>query len=42
MLLRESSKDFEFQGRTELAPNSNATVFSAFALKDGSDVVEVM
>ena len=42
MLLRESSKDFEFQGRTESAPNSNATVFSAFAIKDGSDVVEVM
>ena len=42
MLLRESSKDFEFQGRTELAPNSNATIFSAFAIKDGSDVVEVI
>ena len=41
VLLRENSKDFEFQGRTELAPNSDATIFSAFAIKDGSDVVEV-
>ena len=40
-LLREDTKDFEFQGRTELAPNSDATIFSAFAIKDGSDVVEV-
>ena len=42
VLLRESIKDFEFQGRTELAPNSNATIFSAFAIKDGSDAVEVI
>ena len=42
VLLRESINDFEFQARTELAPNSNATIFSAFAIKDGSDVVEVM
>ena len=41
MLLRESINDFEFQARTELAPNSNATIFSAFAIKDGSGVVEV-
>ena len=42
VLLREYIKDFEFQGRTELAPNSNATIFSAFAIKDGSDPVEVI
>ena len=42
VLLRESIKDFEFQGRTELAPNANATIFSAFAIKDGSDAVEVI
>ena len=42
VLLRESIKDFEFQGRTELAPNYNATIFSAFAIKDGSDAVEVI
>ena len=41
VLLRESINDFEFQARTELAPNSNATIFSAFAIKDGSGVVEV-
>ena len=41
VLLRESINDFEFQARTELAPNSNATIFSAFAIKDGNDVVEV-
>ena len=41
MLLRESSNNFEFQGRTESAPNSNATIFSAFVIKDGSDTVEV-
>ena len=41
VLLRENHSDFEFQGRTELAFNSNATIFSAFAIKDGIDVVEV-
>ena len=41
VLLRESSNNFEFQGRTESAPNSNATIFSAFVIKDGSDTVEV-
>ena len=41
MLLRESFSSFEFQGRTELAPNSNATVFSVFAIRDGDDKVEV-
>ena len=40
-MLRESFSNFEFQGRTELAPNSNATVFSAFAIRDGDDTVEV-
>ena len=41
MLLRESFSSFEFQGRTELAPNSNATVFSVFAIRDGDDKVKV-
>ena len=40
MLLR-TSNNFEFQGRTELTPNSAATVFSAFALRD-DDSVEVI
>ena len=42
VLLRESINDFEFQGRTEVAPNSDATIFSAFAIKDGNDTVEVL
>jgi len=42
VLLRENASNFEFQGRTELAPNSNATVFSAFALRDDNDIVEVI
>ena len=29
VLLRTTSSNFEFQGRTALAPNSNATIFSA-------------
>ena len=42
VLLRENASSFEFQARTELAPNSNATVFSAFAIKEGEDTVEVI
>ena len=42
VLLRENASNFEFQGRTKLAPNSNATVFSAFAIKEGEDTVEVI
>ena len=42
MLLRENATNFEFQGRTELAPNSNATVFSAFAIRDGDSIVQVI
>ena len=43
VLLRtnSSAKNFEFQGRTMLAPNSAATIFSAFALKEGDNVIEV-
>ena len=40
MLLRTTS--LEFQGRTAFAPNSNATIFSAFALREGDDVAEVI
>ena len=42
MLLRTNSSNFEFQGRTEIAANSNATIFSAFALREGDDIVEVI
>ena len=42
VLLRTTSSNFEFQGRTELAPNSNATIFSAFALREGDDRIEVI
>ena len=42
MLLRTTSSDFEFQGRTEPAVNSNATIFSAFVLREGNDTVEVI
>ena len=42
VLLRTNNSNFEFQGRTELAPNSAATVFSAFALREGDDIVEVI
>ena len=42
MLLKENVSNFEFQGRTELAPNSNATIFSAFAVKEAEDIVEVI
>ena len=42
VLLRESASNFEFQGRTELAPNSNATIFSAFALRDDNNIVQVI
>ena len=41
VLLKTNNSNFEFQGRTELAPNSAATVFSAFALRD-DDRVEVI
>ena len=41
-MLRENASNFEFQGRTELAPNSNATIFSAFAMRDGDNNVEVI
>ena len=42
VLLKENVSNFEFQGRTELAPNSNATIFSAFAVKEAEDIVEVI
>ena len=42
MLLRENASNFEFQGRTQRAPDSAATVFSAFALREGDDTVEVI
>ena len=42
VLLRETATNFEFQGRTQPAPNSNATMFSAFALREGDDIVEVI
>ena len=42
VLLRTTSSNFELQGRTELAPNSNATLFSAFALREGDDIAEVI
>ena len=42
VLLRTTSSNFELQGRTELAPNSDATLFSAFALMEGDDIVEVI
>ena len=42
MLLRTTSSNFEFQGRTALAPNSNATIFSAFALREGDSIAEVI
>jgi len=41
VLLRTNVSNFEFQGRTALVPNSNATIFSAFAIRDGNDIVEV-
>ena len=40
VLLR--AHNFKFQGRTVLAANSNATVFSAFALREGDDHIEVI
>ena len=40
-MLRENINGFEFQGRTVLAPNSDATIFSAFAMRNGNDIVEV-
>ena len=39
VLLR--TNNFEFQGRTTLAANSNATIFSAFALREDDDYIEV-
>ena len=41
MLLRENASNFEFQGRTQVVPNSAATVFSAFALRENVDIFEV-
>lgn len=41
VLIRSNNSNFEFQGRTALAANSTATIFSAFALREGDDVVEV-
>ena len=41
VLLRTTSSNFELQGRTALAPNSDATIFSAFALREGDDFAEV-
>ena len=42
VLLRTNSSDFEFQGRTARAADSNATIFSAFALSESNDDIEVM
>ena len=42
MLLRTNSSDFEFQGRTARAANSSATIFSAFALRESNDDIEVI
>ena len=41
MLLRTTSSDFKFQGRTQPPANSTATIFSAFVLQEANDVVEV-
>ena len=41
VLIRQNNTNFEFQGRTALAPNSSATIFSAFALREGGDCIEV-
>lgn len=41
VLIRTTNTNFEFQGRTRLVPNSNATIFSAFAIRDGDHIVEV-
>ena len=41
VLIRQNNTNFEFQGRTALAPNSSATIFSAFALREGVDCIEV-
>ena len=40
--MRTNNSNFELQGRTALAANSNATIFSAFALRGGDDIVEVI
>ena len=42
VLLMTNNNNFEFQGRTALAPNSDATIFSAFALKEGESIAEVI
>ena len=43
VLLRTNhSSGFEFQGRTAPAANSNATIFSVFALRESSEKIEVM
>ena len=42
VLLRTSLSDFEFQGRTARASDSHATIFSAFALSENNDKIEVM
>ena len=41
LLITTNVSDFEFQGRTTLAANSNATMFSDFALREGDEYVEV-
>ena len=41
LLITTNTSDFEFQGRTTLAANSNATIFSAFVLREGDHYVEV-
>ena len=42
VLLRATSSNLELQGRTTLAADSNnATIFSAFAMREGDDTVEV-
>ena len=41
VLLKTTISNFKFQGRTALAPNSDATIFSSFALRAGDDVADV-
>ena len=40
--MRTNINNFEFQGRTALAANSNATIFSVFALREGDARIEVI
>ena len=42
VLVRSVDDDIEFQGRTTLVENSNATAFSAFAIRHNGTTVQVM